>query len=170
METKENCKSREIKENVEKKVIYSAIEDNHFSEWADIFFASEYHWKRPIAVQEIAISFLRHCGKPITKANVLEIRNKLIDNLRGYCVEKKYIMNPRVVYGNDRSSKEPRRYAWVTEFIDDSHYKKDRGRDSVRCCYFYKLGEEPKDTSEILKCPDTDEEMEERRRLEAEDR
>lgn len=152
------------------RILYSAIKDQMFIDWANRFFASEWHWKRPIAVQEMAMSLLEHRGEPVTKPNIAGIRKELLEKMQAYCFNMQYTMNPRIVYGNDKNSKEPRRYAWVTEFIDDSHYKKDRIRESVRCCYFYKLGEEPKDTSEILKCPDTDEEMEERRRLEAEDR
>ena len=72
-----------------------------------------------------------------------------------------YIKNPPIVFGKDKSSNEPRRYAWETEFIDDTNYRKERVRKSTRVCYFYKLGEEPKDSSEILSCPNTDKEMEE---------
>ncbi len=152
------------------RILYTAIKDQMFIDWANHFFASEWHWKRPIAVQEMCMSLLEHRGEPVTRPNISGVRKELMEKMQAYCFNMQYTMNPRIVYGNDKNSKEPRRYAWVTEFIDDSHYKKDRIRDSVRCCYFYKLGEEPKDTSEILKCPDTDEEMEERRRLEAEDR
>lgn len=152
------------------RILYSAIKDQMFIDWANHFFASEWHWKRPIAVQEMAISLLEHRGEPVTRTSISGVRKELMDKMQAYCFNMQYTMNPRIVFGNEKSSKEPRRYTWVTKFIDDTHYRQERERESVRCCYFYKLGNEPKDSSEILKCPDTDEEMEERKRLEEEDR
>lgn len=150
------------------RILYSAIKDQMFIDWANHFFASEWHWKRPVAVQEMCMSLLEHRGEPVTKPNIAGVRKELMEKMQAYCFNMQYTMNPRIVFGNDNSSKEPRRYAWETEFLDDTHTRKDRVRKSTRVCYFYKLGEEPKDTSEILSCPDTDEEMEEKLRLERE--
>lgn len=141
--------------------IYSVIKDEVFIDWANHFFESEWHWKRPISVQDMVISLLKHHNKPITKQNIKATRKEMLAKIHVYCNHMQYIKNPPIVFGNDKSSNEPRRYAWETEFIDNAHYRKERVRKSTRVCYFYKLGEEPKGPIEILSCPDTDKEVEE---------
>lgn len=150
------------------RILYSAIKDQMFIDWANTFFSSQWHWERPISVQEMCISLLEHRGEAVTRQSVSAVRKEMLDKMQAYCFNMQYSMNPRIVFGNDKSSKEPRRNAWECEFLDDKHYKKERTRKNTRVCYFYKLDEVPKDSSEILSCPDTDEEMEERMRLERE--
>ena len=141
--------------------IYSVIKDEAFIDWVNHFFESEWHWKRPVSVQDMVISLLKHHNKPISKQNIKATRKEMLAKINVYCNHMQYIKNPPIVFGNDKSSNEPRRYAWETEFIDNVHYRKERVRKSTRVCYFYKLGEEPKDPTEILSCPDTDKEVEE---------
>lgn len=148
------------------RILYSAIKDQMFIDWANTFFASEWHWNRPVSVMEMAISLLEHKGETVTVHNVRSVRNDMLDKMQAYCFNMQYVMNPQVVFRADKGSKQPRHYAWESEFIDDIHRRPDRQRKFTRCCFFYKLGEDPKDSGDILSCPDTDLEMEERKRME----
>lgn len=148
------------------RILYSAIKDQMFIDWANSFFASEWHWKRPISIQEMVISLLEHRGEPVSLQNIKSMRNDMLEKMQAYCFNMQYTMNPAIVFRSDKGSKQPRHYAWESEFLDDVHYKKERIRKYTRVCFFYKLGEEPKDSKEILSCPEDDREMEERKRIE----
>ena len=156
----QDCIIPPIEVSCQNKDIYSVFKDEVFVNWANCFFASEWHWKRPISVQDMVISLLKYRNNPISKQNIKATRKEMLEKINIYCNHMQYIKNPPIVFGKDKSSNEPRRYAWETEFIDDTNYRKERVRKSTRVCYFYKLGEEPKDSSEILSCPNTDKEME----------
>lgn len=151
------------------RILYSAIKDQMFIDWANHFFASDWHWKRPVSITEMAVSYLEHRGDPVTMQSVKSVKNDMLDKMQAFCFNMQYTMNPPIVYRTDKGSKYPRHYAWEGEFLNDTIRRGERTRKFTRVCFFYKLGEEPKDSKEILSCPETDEEWEEKQRLELED-
>lgn len=148
------------------RILYSSLRDAAFIDWANSFFASEWHWKRPVSIIEMAVSYLEHRGDDVTLSAAKKVRNEMMEKMRVYCANMQYTMNPSVVYRSDKGSKYPRHYAWEAEFMDDRRRRKERTRKFTRCCLFYRLGEEPQDAKEILPCPDTDVEWEERKNME----
>lgn len=148
------------------RILYSAIKDQVFIDWANHFFANQWHWKRPVSISEMAISYLEHRGDAVTMQSVKSVKNEMIEKMQAYCFNMQYTMNPSIVYRSDKGSKYPRHYAWEQEFMNDTIRREERTRKFTRVCFFYKLGEEPKDSKEILSCPETDEEWEEKKRFE----
>lgn len=148
------------------RILYSAIKDQVFIDWANHFFANQWHWCRPVSISEMAISYLEHRGDVVTLQSVKSVKNEMIEKMQAYCFNMQYTMNPSIVYRSDKGSKYPRHYAWEQEFMNDTIRREERTRKSTRVCFFYKLGEEPKDSKEILSCPETDEEWEEKKRFE----
>lgn len=148
------------------RILYSSLRDASFIEWANSFFASEWHWGRPLSIQELCIGWLEHRGDEVTAMTVKAARNELMQKLSVYCENMQYTMNPAVVFRADKGSKYPRHYAWETEWLNDRIRKPERVRKYTRCCFFYRLGEEPRDAKDILPCPEEDREMEERTRME----
>ena len=144
------------------RILYSAIKDQLFIDWANGFFASEWHWNRPVSIVDMAIDWLEHKGEEVSKTSVKAVRNEMLDKMQAYCYNMQYTMNPDIVYRSDRGSKYPRHYAWETDFMDNRTRYPQRAKKFTRCCFFYKLGEEPKDIKDILPCPETDLEWEER--------
>lgn len=110
----------------------------------------------------MAIDWLEHKGEEVSKTSVKAVRNEMLDKMQAYCYNMQYTMNPDIVYRSDRGSKYPRHYAWETDFMDNRTRYPQRAKKFTRCCFFYKLGEEPKDIKDILPCPETDLEWEER--------
>ena len=148
------------------RILYSAIKDQVFIDWANHFFSNQWHWKRPVSISEMAISYLDHRGDSVTMQSVKSVKNEMIEKMQAYCFNMQYTMNPSIVYRSDKGSKYPRHYAWEQEFMNDTIRREERTRKFTRVCFFYKLGEEPKDSKEILSCPETDEEWEEKKRFE----
>ena len=151
------------------RILYSAIKDQVFIDWANHYFANQWHWKRPVSISEMAISYLEHRGDAVTMQSVKSVKNEMIEKMQAYCFNMQYTMNPSIVYRSDKGSKYPRHYAWEQEFMNDTIRREERTRKFTRVCFFYKLGEEPKDSKEILSCPETDEEWLEKQRLEMDD-
>lgn len=145
------------------RILYSAIKDQRFIDWANRFFASEWHWNHPISITEIIINWLEYIGEEITKTSIKAARNETLDKIQAYCYNMQYVMNPAVVYRTDKGSKYPRHNAWEREFLDNQMQYPERVKKHTRCCFFYRLGDEPKDADEILPCPETDLEWEERK-------
>lgn len=151
------------------RIVHSSIRDAKFIEWANEFFASKWHFCRPIAIDEIVISFLEHKGEQVTSITVKKFRDEVMSKMDLYCQNLHYSMNPQIVYRGDSSSKYPRRKAWVTSFLNDKPIPGERTQANTRCCYFYRMGDEPRSTDEILQCPERDEErLEEMEREERE--
>lgn len=148
------------------RILYSSLRDAAFIDWANAFFAVEWHWKRPVSIMEMAVSYLEHRGDEVTLVTIKGIKGEMLEKMRTYCANMQYTMNPAIVYRTDKGSKYPRHYAWEEEFLDDRHRRPERVRKFTRCCFFYRLGEEPQDSKEILPCPETDMEWEEKRRME----
>ena len=69
-------------------------------------------------------------------------------------------MNPPIVLTTetDRKVGSPRTAAWETVFDGDipASPRKRTLQPSVRCVYFYRIGEIPKDPKQILEAPDAD--------------
>ena len=114
----------------------------------------------------MAVYYLELRCDDVTLSAAKKIRNEMMEKMRVYCANMQYTMNPSVVYRSDKGSKYPRHYAWEAEFLDDRRRCKERARKFTRCCLFYRLGEEPQDAKEILPCPDTDMEWEEKKNME----
>lgn len=150
------------------RILYSSLRDAMFIDWANAFFSSEWHWKRPLSISEMAISYLEHRGDEVTMLTVKAVRNEMLEKMRVYCANMQYTMNPSIVYRTDKGSKYPRHYAWECEWLNDKVRRQERTRKYTRCCFFYKLGEEPQDTKEVLSCPEEDMEWEEKKRMETE--
>lgn len=150
------------------RIIYSSIKDAVFIEWANRYFSSPLHFSRPLSLQEIAMDWLEHRGEEITGTNIRRNRADLVKKLKLYCLNMQYVMNPPVVFRSDQSSEYPRHTAWETEFEHDRPTGRPRIRKSTRCCFFYRIGEEPRSVDMIQKCPETDLEMEERKKEEEE--
>ena len=152
------------------RILYSAIKDQMFIDWAKVFFESRWHWKYPVSVNEMAISYLEHRGDEVTIQSVKSIKREMLEKMQTYCFNMQYVMNPPVVFRSDSSTKEPRRAAWEQRFMNDRIRQADRvKKEGARVCFFYKLDDVPKDSKEILYCPETDEEWEEKKRMEMDD-
>ena len=152
------------------RILYSAIKDQMFIDWAKVFFESRWHWKYPVSVNEMAISYLEHRGDEVTIQSVKSIKREMLEKMKTYCFNMQYVMNPPVVFRSDSSTKEPRRAAWEQRFMNDRIRQADRvKKEGARVCFFYKLDDVPKDSKEILYCPETDEEWEEKKRMEMDD-
>lgn len=144
------------------RIIYSSIKDAVFIEWANKYFANPLHFSRPLSLQEIVMDYLDHRGEEITGTNIKRNRSETLKKLNLYCLNMQYSMNPPIVFRSDQNSNYPRHYAWETDFEHDRPVALPRQRRFTRCCFFYRIGEEPKSVDEILKCPETDIEMEEK--------
>lgn len=148
------------------RVIHSSIRDPKFVSWANEFFASKWHFCRPIAIDEMVASCLDHKGEDITTITIKRNRDDVLAKVKMYCLSLHYTINPQIVYRSDTASKYPRHYAWVTPFVNDRPTKQPREKKYSRCCFFYRMGDEPKTLKEILPCPEKDEERLEARETE----
>ena len=89
------------------RYLYSALKDEVFIEWANGFFAEERHFKRPVSLGEMTLSYLdaRADCKP-TKKMVDDWQKKVRKMVRTYCDNYGIIANPDVVFAPKRKPKE----------------------------------------------------------------
>lgn len=151
------------------RVIHSSIRDPKFVAWANEFFTSKWHFCRPLAIDEVVASCLDYRGEEVTTITVKKNRDDVMSKLSMYCQSLHFSLNPQIVYRADTGSKYPRHNAWVTPYHNDRPTKQARERKHTRCCFFYRMGDEPRTLEEILPCPERDEErLEEMQREERE--
>ena len=85
------------------RYLYSALKDEVFIEWANGFFAEERHFKRPIALSEMVLSYLdMRSDAKVTEKLVEDTKKKFRKSLRTYCDNYGIIANPDIVFAPKR--------------------------------------------------------------------
>lgn len=147
------------------RLLYQEYKENQlFYEWAQEFFKNKWHFARPIALREMAMSYLEHVKKqPIGKADLTQkVINNIKRELLKYCTIAGIVVNPDVVYSSDtdRKAGSVRTQSWVTVMDSEGIPVEPRRREknSVSCLYFYRRGDAPKLTNQVLPAPEEDEE------------
>lgn len=156
-----------IGEEASMRLAYKDIPDKRFVEWANGFFRNPWHFGRPIALREMVLSLHDHIGVRITRSEVSSKLAKFKDNMKRYCAHMHISINPDEVYSGkeDRRKGVVRRLAWETVWGEDGYPVEPRSRTrttvggSSDCWYFYRYGDEPKSSKEVLTAPDEDEEL-----------
>ena len=141
-------------------VAASAISDQRMLQFLTAFFANPWHLERPISKREMYIDFCYSAGIPVCRSTVDTKHSVFWDGVREYCKIMGIYINPQIVYTSETDRKEGvvRRSAWETVFEGDTPAspRKRTLQSAARCLYFYRIGEIPKDTKQILPAPDTD--------------
>ena len=146
------------------RYLYSALKDEVFLEWANGFFAEENHFKKPIALTEMVLSYLdMRSDAKVTEKLVEDTKKKFRKSLRTYCDNYGIIPNPDVVFApkrkpadwdswnefqkheyrsrpsSDRKEGLTRTMMWVTKFVGDRPVE-DRQRElkMSRGYYFFR--------------------------------
>lgn len=124
------------------------------------FFANSWHFERPISRKEMYLEFCESAGLPVNRATISSSHQVFWEHVRTYCKWMNISMNPPIVLTTetDRKVGSPRTAAWETVFDGDipASPRKRTLQPSVRCAYFYRIGEIPKDPKQILEATDTD--------------
>lgn len=136
------------------------IGDPKLMRFLSVFFAKAWHFERPISRKEMYIDFCDSAGIPVNRATVGTNHQVFWEKVRIYCKWMNISMNPPIVLTTETDKKvgSPRVAAWETVFDGDipaSPHKRTL-QPSVRCVYFYRIGEIPRDPKQILQAPDTD--------------
>lgn len=124
------------------------------------FFTHAWHFERPISRKEMYIDYCYSAGIPVNRATVGTNHQVFWEKVRVYCKWMNISMNPPIVLTTETDKKvgSPRVAAWETVFDGDipASPRKRALQPSVRCVYFYRIGEIPRDPKHILQAPDTD--------------
>ena len=112
------------------------------------------------------LSLHDYMGVRINKTETSTKLAKFKENMRKYCRIMRILINPDVVYSGKEDMRKGvvRRRAWETVWGEDGYPVEPRTRSctttsgSPDCWYFYRFGDEPKTSKEVLSAPDEDEE------------
>ena len=156
-----------IGEEASMRLAYQDIPDKRFVEWANDYFRNPWRFGRPISLREMMLSLHDSMGVRITRTETSSKLAKFKDNMRKYCRIMRILINPDVVYSGKEDMRKGvvRRRAWETVWGDDGYPVEPRTRSctttsgSPDCWYFYRFGDEPKTSKEVLPAPDEDEEL-----------
>lgn len=149
------------------EMLYSKLHFPHFTDWADNFFEKSHHFGRPIAINEMVISFLLWQGeKGVNGRNVERTRDHFRRDMMIFCQLHNIVLNPDVVSSSDtdRRRNVVRTTAWCTLQKESGEYELDvprQKKQSQDCWYFYLNSAEadvkiPLTTQERLNCTETD--------------
>ncbi|MGN0311028.1 MAG: hypothetical protein ACI4C3_10675 [Bacteroides sp.] len=151
------------------RLAYQEVRDKQMVLWANRFFGNEWHIGRPVSVREMILDYYDFAGIRVTRNEISARMTRFKEELRKYCVIRRFSINPDVVYtsNEDRRKGVVRRVTWVTEFGEDGYPLEPRvrrrggvGKGNPDCWYFYRWGSEPKENGEVLDAPTEQELME----------
>ena len=156
-----------IGEEASMRLAYQDIPDKRFVEWANDYFRNPWRFGRPISLREMMLSLHDYMGVRINKTETSTKLAKFKENMRKYCRIMRILINPDVVYSGKEDMRKGvvRRRAWETVWGEDGYPVEPRTRSctttsgSPDCWYFYRFGDEPKTSKEVLSAPDEDEEL-----------
>lgn len=142
-------------------------EEGPLYDWAVNFFSHKWHYERPIAVREMVISYLDYTGQEVTSDNTSHYSRtyKQVSAFAlKYCARLDITVNPDVVYKSptQKSERRVRTVTWETVFGIDGKplvprvRRKGESKEGATCWYFYKKGDEPKQSDHVLPAPDQD--------------
>lgn len=159
-----------IGEEAAMRLVYQEFKDGDrkfFREWAQKFFQNPWHFERPIAVNEMILSYYDELGKSIRKGELGKKATQFRRDLEEYCKLRGFVINPPVVFSGAEDQRKGivRRRAWVSVFDAEGYpvvpqqRTRDTGNVNPSCLYFYRRGEVPRNPKAVLHAPEKDEEM-----------
>ncbi len=149
------------------EMLYSKLHYPHFVDWANLFFEKSHHYGRPVAINEMVISFLLWQGeKAITVRNIEHTRDNWRRDMMIYCQLHNILLNPDVVSSGDSDRKRNvvRTTAWCAARTATGEYNLEVPRQKLQgqdCWYFYLNSADaevkvPATSQERLNCTDMD--------------
>lgn len=130
------------------------IKDKRWIEFLDQFFENERVFGQPIPKVELVKEWFRFTGRNYTRQDVLAYAKGQEPGrmLSIYCAEMSITVNPEVVYARpSERNRMPNAAAHVDDYNADGY---PTGRrlysDRQSCYFFYRRGEEPKQTSDVM--------------------
>ena len=165
------------------RYLYSTLKDEVFVEWANDFFSDERHFRRPVALGEMVISYLEmRSDAKVTEKLVEDTKKKFKKSLRTYCDNYGIIANPDVVFApkrkpaewdswneyqkheyrsrpsSDRKDGLTRTAMWTTVFAGDRPvYERPRELKTNRGYYFFRTMQEvPAEVWDLLPADEVD--------------
>ena len=143
----------------------AAINDGEFILWAQSFFQQDCHFRRPIAISEMQLSFYRWVqgDNDLNTSKVRSGRDKFMKNIEAFIrqggIQRLGLEHAAIRGRANGTAKYPDRNCWVTPeangyYLVDGHPRIIKQAD---CCYFYRETDPiPKHTKDVLGCGERD--------------
>lgn len=143
----------------------AAIGDGEFINWAAEWFKHDCHYRRPIAISEMQLSFYRWVqgDNDLNTSKVRAGRDRFMKNVEAFIrqsgIQRLGLENAAIRGRANGTAKYPDRNCWVTPeangyYLVDGHPRIIKQSD---CCYFYRETDEiPKHAKDVLSCGESD--------------